>query len=1015
MDEQTSVDEAQQGKKSEKEKEMDANEEKNISAEPQAPLAIVGIGASAGGLEALEQFFSHMPADSGMAFIVIQHQDPEQPSLLPEILQRYTEMPVTEIAESGVDARQNTVYIKPPDFDLSIIRGRLTLLEPRKTAGVKMPIDIFFRQLAEDQDGKAVGIVLSGMGSDGTLGIRALKERPGMVMAQEPSSAMYSSMPESAIATGLVDFIAPPESLPQLLIDYIDASSQQPKLHAPAREPPEDALAKIFILIRSKTGQDFSLYKRNTIIRRIERRMSLHQLKGINDYIRYLQENPPEIEILAKEVLIGVTQFFRDPEVWDALVDKALPELISQKPDGSILRVWIVGCSTGEEAYTMAIVLQECLDSLGRGRDIKFQIFATDMDGEAIEMARMGRFPVNITSDVSPERLERFFIKEDETYRVRQQLRETIVFAQQNVIRDPPFTRVDILSCRNLLIYLSPELQKKLIILFHYALNPNGILFLGTAESIGEYKDLFKSLDSKWKVFLRLDVPSSQEDTHKMLAIPATSKLAHELKQPLTVKPKGPSINVIAKERILEMFAPPVIIVTENGDIVYFHGKTGKYLEPSTGKANMNLFAMAQEGLRYPLTSALRTASSEKHRVDVENVSVRSGDCDHRIRLIVEPMPKRSCLSDLYLVAFEDVPEPTQQVSTAEPAMTSSSADARIAELERELADTRLQLQHTVEEGQSSHEELLSMNEEFQSTNEELQSTNEELTTSKEELQSLNEELLTVNAEHQAKIEELMHSQDDMRNLLKGTEIPMLFLDNDLRVRRFTESVKPIINFIGNDIGRPINDLKVNLEDESFIGDLQEVLDSLQFKEKQVKTVAGKWFQMRILPYRTAENRIDGLVVTFSDITEIKQLERSLRYSQAFTENIIDTIREPLIVLDSDLKVVLANRSFYKTFNVSPEETVGKLFYTLGNNQWDSPQLRTLIEEILPQNTEFEDFEVKRDFPQIGKRIMQLNARKIQSDVGQQLILLAIEDVTDKLAGGGRVIQKARQKEHKDA
>jgi two-component system CheB/CheR fusion protein len=1001
MNAQISEADVQQGKKSEKEKETNTNEEKNISAEPDAPLAIVGIGASAGGLEALEQFFSHMPADSGMAFIVIQHQDPEQPSLLPEILQRYTEMPVTEIAKTGTDARQNTVYIKPPDFDLSIIRGRLTLLEPRKTAGLKMPIDIFFRQLAEDQDGKAVGIVLSGMGSDGTLGIRALKERPGMVMAQEPSSAMYASMPESAIATGLVDFIAPPENLPQLLIDYIDASSLQPKLHAPATEPPEDALAKIFILIRSKTGQDFSLYKRNTIIRRIERRMSLHQLKGIDGYVRYLQENPPEIEILAKEVLIGVTQFFRDPEAWDALMNKALPELINQKPDGSILRVWIVGCSTGEEAYTMAIVLQECLDSLGRDRDIRFQIFATDMDGEAIERARMGRFPVNIASDVSPERLERFFIKEDETYRVRQQLRETIVFAQQNVIRDPPFTHVDILSCRNLLIYLSPELQKKVIILFHYALNPNGILFLGTAESIGEYKDLFRNLDSKWKIFSRLDVLSSPQDTHEMLAMPATSKLAHELKPPLTVKAKGLSINVIAKERILEIFAPPVIIVTENGDIVYFHGKTGKYLEPSTGKANMNLFAMAHEGLIYPLTSALRTASSEKHRVDVENVSVRSDDRDHRIRLIVEPMPKRSGLSDLYLVAFEDIPEPTQQVSPVEHAGTYSSADERIAELERELADTRLQLQHTVEDSQSSQEEMLSMNEEFQSTNEELQSTNEELTTSKEELQSLNEELLTVNSEHQAKIEELIHSQDDMRNLLKGTEIPMLFLDNNLRVRRFTESVKPIINFIGNDVGRPINDLKVNLEDESFIGDLQEVLDSLQFKEKQVKTVAGEWFQMRILPYRTAENRIDGLVVTFSDITETKQLEQSLRYSQAFTENIIDTLREPLIVLDSDLKVVLANRSFYKTFNVSPEETVGKLFYTLGNNQWDLPQLRTLLEEILPENTEFEDFEVKHNFPQIGKRIMKLNARKIQSDIGQQLILLSIEDVTDKLAGGG--------------
>ena len=892
------------------------------AAVDEEPLAVVGIGASAGGLEALKQFFTHTPADSRMAFVVVSHQDPSQTSLLPEILQRYTEMPVVEVGEDGVQARQNTVYTKPSDFDLAILRGRLILLKPARSSATETTIDLFFRHLAEDQDGKAVGIILSGMGNDGTLGIRALKEYTGMAMAQETSTAKFGSMPQSAIATGLVDYIAPAEDLPLRLIDYIKTRSllwQEKTLKTEPRVP-ENTLAKVFALIRSRTSQDFSQYKRSTVMRRIERRMGLHQLTRMDDYVRYLQDNPPEIEILAKEMLIGVTQFFRDPAAWEHL-RAALSGLIQSKPKDGMLRIWIAGCSTGEEAYTMAIVLQESLELLGKVGEIQFQIFATDTDREAIDIARVGRYPASIEADVSATRLERFFTKENGTYQISQRMRENVIFASHNIIRDPPFTHLDVLSCRNLLIYLSVELQKKLIPLFHYALNPGGILFLGTAESIVGHKELFNTLDSKCKIFQKNEA-LGHEVPNEMPAVFGVPLSAREPLAPFQDLAKKPSITEIAQEQLLEMYAPPAVIVTANGDIVYFHGRTGKYLEPSPGKANLNVFAMAREGLRYAILTALRTASKERREVTEEvSVGTDGGGGPRRVKLTVQPIPKRPRMTELFMVTFVDLlDEIPRQTKAAEPGGEVALPEMRNAELERELMDSKALVQHQAEEMQSSQEELTSMNEELQSANEELQSTNEELTTSKEELQSMNEEMLTVNAELHAKVEELTDNQDDMRNLLQSTRIPVLFLDKDLRVRRFTEEAKQLVRLIDNDVGRPITDLKMDLLDESFAGDLHVVLDTLQSKEKQVKTTEGKWFQMRILPYRTFENRIDGLVITFGDITAIKRLELSIQDARKYAESIISTVLEPLVVLDVNLRVVSANRSFYNNFHVAPRE-----------------------------------------------------------------------------------------------
>jgi two-component system CheB/CheR fusion protein len=985
------------------EQDQEAKEEEKAGksqavAVDESPLAVVGIGASAGGLEALKEFFTHTPADSKMAFVVVSHQDPAQTSLLPEILQRYTEMSVVEVGEDGVEVRQNTVYTKPSDFDIAILRGRLILLKPARSGATETTIDLFFRHLADDQDGKAVGIILSGMGNDGTLGIRALKEYTGMAMAQETSTAKFGSMPQSAIATGLVDYIAPAEDLPLRLMDYVKTRSLLWQEKTLKKEIPvqENTLAKVFALIRSRTSQDFSQYKRSTVMRRIERRMGLHQLTRMDDYVRYLQDNPPEIEILAKEMLIGVTQFFRDPAAWERL-KPAISELIQSKPTDGLLRIWTAGCSTGEEAYTMAIVLQESLELLGKVGEIQFQIFATDTDREAIDIARVGRYPANIEVDVSPRRLERFFTKENGTYQISQRMRENVIFASHNIIRDPPFTRLDVLSCRNLLIYLSLELQKKLIPLFHYALNPGGILFLGTAESIVGQKDLFGTLDGKCKIFQKSEV-LGHDGPNELPAVFGVPLSAREPQASLQALARRPSITEIAQEQLLERYAPPAVIVTANGDIVYFHGRTGKYLEPSPGKANLNVFAMAREGLRYFILTALRTASKERREVTEEElVGADGGSRPKRVKLTVQPIPKRPMMTELFMVTFVDLPdEIPRQTQASEPGGEVALPEMRNAELERELIDSKALLQHQAEEMQSSQEELTSMNEELQSANEELQSTNEELTTSKEELQSMNEEMLTVNAELHAKIEELTNNQDDMRNLLQSTRIPVLFLDKDLRVRRFTEEAKQLVPLIDNDVGRPITDLKMDLLDESFAGDLHVVLDTLQSREKQVKTTEGKWFQMRILPYRTSENRIDGLVITFSDITAIKKLELSIQDARNYAESIISTVLEPLVVLNEDLRVVSANRSFYRDFHVAPQETEGRLLYSIGKGQWDLPELHSLLGDVLEKNREFEGYKLEQDFPDIGHRIMLLNARRIQSDFQPELILLAIEDVTHR-------------------
>lgn len=962
------------------------NEITITKSDEESIFPIVGIGASAGGLEALEKFFNNMPPDSGISFVIVMHFDPKAKSVMADILKSYTKMDIFQV-EDGMKIRQNSVYIIPPNKDMAILHNVLHLYEPATIKGIRHPIDFFFRSLADDRKENAVCIVLSGTGTEGTLGLRAIKGEGGMVMVQSMESATYDGMPRSAIATGLVDYILSPEKMPEQLINYVNQFYIK-KITKPERGTEQIAnyLRKIIILIRTQTGVDFSAYKQSTLIRRIERRMSLHQIKNISDYVRYLQENQNEIQTLYKEFLIGVTSFFRDPAAFEVLKEKVVPEILKNKtidlPDQNV-RIWVPACSTGEEAYSIAIIFKEQVDNIKS--HLQAQIFATDVDKDAVETGRLGIYPSNITVDVSTERLNRFFIKDTDTYRIKKEIREMVIFAPQNIINDPPFLRLDLISCRNLLIYLVPESQKKLLLLLHYALNPYGYLFLGSSETIGEFTELYSVFDKKWKIY-----KSIGERTHLPLMVerPISQYVPKAGKIDSTI-----NIGEKIKNMLLDTYSPPCVIINEKGDIIYIYGKTGKYLEHSPGNFHSNIVDMAREGLRTELNIGIHRAITQKKDVIFQKLDVKTDGTYQTIDLKVKPI-KESTMQGLIMILFEDVTESQAEPSKPVESLSTNSNKVKdnITEMENELKFTKENLQAIIEEFDSSNEELTSTNEELMSANEELQSTNEELNASKEELQSLNEELVTLNAEHQAKIEEQSKTVSDLNNVIASTEIAILFLDNDLRIRDYTPTITKIINLIKTDIGRPVDDIVSKLEYESLPKDVKEVLDTLVFKEKEIRDKRGFWYLMRILPYRTIDNIINGTVITFIDITERKRAEQKEQDARIYAESIVQTVQDSLLILDKDLRVISANSSFYSTFQISPEETENKFIYDIGNRQWDIPRLREMLEEVLSKNTYFKDFEVDHIFPDIGRKVMSLNARRIyQEGVGTERILLAIE------------------------
>ncbi len=850
---------------------VDATSPQFQRAKPRATsrsFPIVGIGASAGGLEAIELFLKNLPAGCGMAFVIVQHLDPTHKGIMAELLQRVTKMSVI-LAKDRMRVKPDCVYVIPSNKDMSVLHKTLYLFEPSAPRGMRLPIDFLFRSLALDMQDKSIGVILSGMGTDGTLGIRAIKEKAGVVLVQDPASAKFDGMPRSAIDSGMVDYIAPAEALPAKITDFLHLTPLFTRTESVDREQGDSAFEKAIILLRANTGHDFSQYKKSTMYRRIERRMGVHQIDKINAYIRFLQENPQELETLFKELLIGVTNFFRDPVEWARLRDRVLPELIAGCPAGRTLRAWVPGCSTGEEAYSLAMVFREVIDQLRPKDRFALQVFATDLDKTAIDKGRQGLYPANIAADVSPKRLDRFFVRDGDDYHVCKEIRETVIFATQNLIMDPPFTKLDILSCRNLLIYLTQDLQKKLLPLFHYSLNPGGILFLGSAETTSGFTSLFSQLESKSKIYRRIQSsPAEPFEFPTSFVSGRTGTAAQPYARPASDK----TLQAMADQLFLQQFSPPSVLVNREGDIIYSNGRTSRYLELPAGKANLNIFAMAREELRYELTNVFQKALRQKETVYLGNLGVKTGSGVLHFDLVAQAIDEPKALRGLVAIVFSDaraLPEKSAPLSRGKAGPLRKST---LAAVEKELAHNREELRITRDEMRTSQEELRATNEELQSTNEELQSTNEELTTSKEEMQSLNEELQTVNNELQVKVDELSRTNNDMKNLLNSTDIATVFLTNDLTVRRFTTEASKIIKLIATDVGRPITDLSSILLYPEIIGDAKEVLRTLVFCEKQVTAHDGQRFVVRIMPYRTLENVIDGVVITFTDITAYSKM-----------------------------------------------------------------------------------------------------------------------------------------------
>ena len=956
----------------------------NVTKPPSNRFVIAALGASAGGLEPLETFFRHMPADAGIAFVIIQHLAPDHPTALPQLLARHTGMPV-EQATDNTEVAPNQVYVIPPNAVLTIEKGRLVVAAPAEARGARTPIDGFFSSLAEDRGEHAVCIMLSGTGTDGTLGLRAIKEYGGMAMAQTLDSAKYDAILRSAISTGLVDHVLAVEEMPAKLLDYAAHLVSANGDGAPDTLRAQIAanMSKIHGILRRRAGHDFSQYKESTIARRVERRMKALQIETVEQYVQALDRQRDEADKLFNDLLISVTQFFRDPEAFEALEKEVIPKLFEGKGEGDQVRVCVVGCATGEEAYSIAILLAEHASRMDRAP--KMQIFATDIDEGALTSARKGLYPQSIAEHVTSERLERFFIRQDGGWQVNRELREILLFSSHSFIKDPPFSRLDLISCRNVMIYLGPELQDRLIPLFHYALRPGGYLFLGPSESAASHKELFGVLDKKHKIFERKET----------LPRPAVAFPLAEISRPnqrgVTSgrKPPEPAEERDLPKRleriILQRYRPACVTVRENGDAVYFSGRLGRYLDHPTGSPDVNLINMAREGLRIPLRTALHKAVTARERVVQKQISVQTNGTVSQVDLTVEPITEFQA-ANLYMVVFEDA------VSSAGPSQAAPAVDANAEETIRHLED---ELRSAREHAQSMYEELESSNEELKSANEEYQSTNEELETSKEELQSFNEELQTVNTEISRKSAELDHANSDLQNLLNSTEIATIFLDGGLRIKTFTPAAGAVFRLIASDVGRPITDLAAQFADVDFVPDIRETLRTLKGRERQLAGTGGQHYQLRVLPYRSVKNVIDGAVLTFTDVTRAKQAAQLVEDAKVYAENIVETVRIPLLVLDAEARVKSANTAFYEAFQVHPAETLNKPLYNLGNGQWDIPILRRLLGELLPQKHRIEDFEVEHDFPAIGRKIMVLDARQIlQQGDNQPLILMSIEDVT---------------------
>jgi two-component system CheB/CheR fusion protein len=964
---------------------------------------IVGIGASAGGLEAFKELLTSLPAMAGMAYVLVPHLDPAHHSVLAEILSRLTKISIAEVTD-GMPAERDHIYVIPPNKTMGIAGGKFTLFEREASHSPHLPIDYFLTALASDRGDQAIGIILSGTASDGTQGCIAIKVAGGITFAQDEESAKYYDMPGNAIRGGSIDFVLPPKDIAGQLV-RISQRNHTARIPADSLDPdvtgPPTDLDALFALLQKATGVDFRHYKQTTLQRRIKRRMVLHHFLKLKEYLRHIDSNPTELDALFRDLLIHVTEFFRDEEAFETLRHKILPSLLQdRKPEDGALRVWIPGCSTGQEVYSLAMILLEFLWAHNTRRkspgipQMSVQIFATDISDFALDRARSGVYAANEASGISKERLTRFFVRHDGGYQIHKSVREMCVFAKQNVVKDPPFSNLDLISCRNLLIYFGPILQKRVIPTFYYALKPRGHLMLGPSESLGSFEDLFTLIDKKHKIYQK------KRSTARLGAHFIGPEYPIPRLEPVhspKIVDTGFDVDREVERVLAHRFVPGSIVVNNEMEIVQFRGKVGPYLEPATGHPTFSLSKMAREDLQVDLRDALTRAKKENRAVRKEGVRIMSNGGTRAVNLEVIPLRGQSAAERFYIIAFQDAVRPITSTAGGSRRLEKQTEKGRVSrELERtnqEVERLREQLHTLIDEHETTLEEFKSANAEILSANEELQSTNEELETTKEELQSSNEELSTLNEELQNSNAELTLSNNDQLNLMTNVNLPVVMVGNDLRIRRFTPPAEKLLNLLPGDVGRRLGEIRSNIEPDDLEQVARTTIENAVFQEREVRVKDGHWYLLRVRPYKTWEEKIEGAVLSFQDIDSLK---RTLDQTRTFAEALIENARESILVLDERLRVTLANPVFYRTFQVSPEETKGRLIYELGNRQWDIPKLRELFHEITSRNTRIDGFEMRHKFQHLGLRHMILNARRIEPHGETQMILLSIEDVTRK-------------------
>ena len=989
-------------KKSSRKKAQTSVQRPEPAAKLQGPSAfpIVGVGASAGGFEAFSELLKNLPENTGMAFVLVQHLDPTHSIVLTDILSRTTKIPVVEVTD-GIKVLPDHIYVMPANTTMMLHDGELRLGARLLVRGQHLPIDHFFQSLAEERGDQAIGVILSGAASDGTEGCRAIKAGGGITFAQDEESAKFTSMPRSAVSAGAVDFVMPPKQIAKELTrigrhPYI--AEKKAKI-APSVGLGGSDLNQLLRLIQEASGVDFTLYKQTTLQRRIRRRMVLHRIESLKEYVAYVRKNPKEIDELYRDILIHVTGFFRDKQAYEALTERVFPALFqSRKLEDNPIRIWIPGCSTGEEAYSIAIGLVEFLWEKARtGFPAQIttkavQIFATDISESALDRARVGLYTEAAVAEVSPDRLSRFFVRIDGGYQINKSIREMCVFARQNVAKDPPFSNLDLITCRNLLIYLAPELQKRVIPTLHYALKPDGYLMLGGSESLGGFSDHFVLIDKKQKIYQK-----KRTAARLITYFTGTDYSARkpEISRTATTPPSGLMVEKEVERLLVNRYVPASIVVNEQMEIVQFRGRTGAYLEPAPGHPTFSLSKMAREGLLVDLRAALNKARKTNATARAEKVHVKSNGHSKEVDLEVIPVRGQGSAEHFYIVVFQDPRRVvTERHSSAgDKATPNRSHISRENErLKREAAQLREQLKTIIEEHETTSEEFKSANEEVLSSNEELQSTNEELETAKEELQSSNEELTTLNEELQNRNTELSLANNDLLNLLGNVNIPVVMVGNDLRIRRFTSPAQKLLNLIPADMGRRLREIRPNLDAEDIETIVQATIDTATLQEKEVHEKDGAWYVMRVRPYKTWDSKIDGAVISFQDIDDLK---KSVSEGRSYADGLIQNAREAILILDSNVRISAANPAFSKVFQLSSDQVRGRSLAEIAGGQWVTPQFRERLQDVFRRDVRMDEFEFQHDFPKLGPRTMLFNARRIEPTRGNPAIMLSIEDITE--------------------